>query len=246
MIWIWLISSLFATEVHFERYCFESATHALQAQPIISNILVKGTDHIETEGECLNVFINPMRVPVLDRWLDARYKHPYTKAFSSTLQDNRHCEMEITTTKNKNQDGQAVSISQPIKAEATQNISQGEDKIMLVGLSGRPMQVTFDRKIYDLICNLKNNNNAVISLNTKVVPSQNLILLPNGTLHQPQAPVEGVLVSTEIELSKGDERDIGHMVKDLNEKSRKISLQNGWQWNETSGHDTSIIKLKLK
>ena len=231
---------IFAKEVILERYCFDSMADAHSSQSIINQILIKEIDRIEADEACLNIFIEEKRSEILERWIKTRINRPYKKDFATVAEETRHCEIEMKIIKNNRAQEASVKISNQPDLSKTQTNNQTVQKLSLIGLSGKPIIVTFGQKKYDLFCQLQGDKKANIHLQSTLTPI-NPLLASTQPINQSE-----LLVSSTLLLNKGEEMTLTSLIKEIEDKSKKLSIERGWEWKETSENDTAEVTILLK
>lgn len=231
---------ILAKEVILERYCFDSMADAHSSQIIINQILIKEIDRIETDEACLNIFIEEKRSEILERWIKTRIIKPYKKDFASVAEETRHCEIEMKIIRNKIAQETSVQVSNQPDLLKTQNNNQTVQKLSLIGLSGKPIIVTIGQKKYDLYCQLQGDKRANIHLQSTLIPL-NPLLASRQQMNQSE-----ILISSSLSLKKGEEMTLTSLIKEIEDKSKKLSIDRGWEWKETSENDTAEVTILLK
>ncbi len=242
-IWLLLLNPAHA-QIAVERLCFSSDAEALRAKPLVEVVLIKSQDRVEVDGRCLNATVDEKRSEVLRRWVKTRLPQAEF-TFSSADVSELTCDMLATkkTRKQKEQtsvevDGRSFQVSTgDDKSQQTEEhqlkVSSGGTATLMVGTS-----------------ELKITCTATPSGNYRLKFAQNYIAPPPlvvGQVLVPQPQPENVTsLTTEIDARRNVPVNIGQISKDLNQKQRDVSLQEGVNLGTTTGEDTTEWSLVIR
>lgn len=240
-----LVSSVAHADRLLERLCFTSADAAAQAIPILNTVLVKGQDEIQSEGLCLNVFVEAKRGEVFERWVALRLPHAQTQ-FSTRNAPREHCEMELEKKVYREEIITQIGAGgKVVNVLAGKDVLQSEETSQLRMTSGSPATLLVTPNEVEIICTKKASGRSQIKITLKTVPQT----IPNLT--DPSKPVtvpppNATGLSTEVETGPGEEVNLGEIVKNLAKDEQQVELPPGFTKQRTIGEEKTSWVLKIK
>ncbi|MBY0515619.1 MAG: hypothetical protein K2P81_01835 [Bacteriovoracaceae bacterium] len=231
-----------------ERLCFNSSSEAQRAIPILNVILIKGQDAIDPEGKCLNVSVDSSRIEVFQRWVKTRLPEAYYH-FSAASAPVEMCDIVVTKQSQKNQQDQNINVNtKGFGAVITEGNNSGKEESFIKVSSGKSAELRVDQDDLTLTCVKKNNSRYLITVALRFIPPTPP-QAPPGSIIVMQAPPpdqSGTSISTEIEVSVGQDVNIGQVVKDLKSKQTQVNLPESAELSQKSGIDQTQWFLRIK
>jgi hypothetical protein len=235
----WLLTSVAMAETMLERLCFASAQEAQHAIPILATVLIKGQDEISAEGACLNVKVEERRSDMFQRWVSLRLPHARWD-FSTSNAPPRTCEIQVSKRQTKDQTSETIQGSpNSISLEARREEQTTAEVSTLNLLSGKSGMLMVENRQIDLTCTWRASGKYQIRITLKPLP-------PPVTLTPPPPTKNETGLSTELEVSAGQEVALGEIVEDLAGKEIALDLPVAGQAQQRKGTTMTSWWLKIR
>lgn len=246
--WFLLLLSLsaFSDDMASEKYCFPSVEAADSARQNFSMIQLKN-DIVKQAGQCLVIQMPPHRRELIQRYI-LQSTPGASVVFSSAEVKREPCRLTVEKEKQINQETKSGGINRGFSVSSS--TAQGTQKEVMEIVTQEEFQLTVDQDEIKGKCRYINPNRVDITLEVRknpkpLVPAN----LPPGTIvvvNQPQPDQETSLLSTQLQLSRGERINIGNVVKDLRDKNTSLDANPEVKVETTRGKVTESVYLLIK
>jgi hypothetical protein len=245
-----MILSLFKAHAtpSLERLCFNSPNEAQRAIPILNVVLIKEQDAIDPEGRCLNVTVDTARLEIFQRWVKTRLPEAYYH-FSTSSAPVDMCDIVVIKQTQKTQQNQNANVNtKSFGAVITEGESNGTEESFIKVSSGKSAELRVDREDLTLTCVKQSYSRYLITVALKFIPLTPPPVPPGSVIvvQSPPPDQSGTSISTEVEVSAGQEVNIGQIVRDLKSKQSQVNLPESAEISQKAGIDQTQWYLKIK
>ncbi len=204
----------------YQSYCFNRSVNLNEAERFVKNILTP-SDKVRknTALNCLEILIDSERVELVEKYLSSRYQ-----THTNFQQIQSSCDMEITeiSVVNKQTDTVKIGRSNNIKRSNENNNNKTVSSIKT--MTGKWSSIEMYDSSVDIKCDKRG-----VSYDIEV-----RIGSANGFL------------STSRNVRVGETLDLGAIIKDINEKNKSVSIDQGLVNSKTNGQDRKTYQLTIR
>ncbi|WPU66016.1 hypothetical protein [Peredibacter starrii] len=221
--WILLLFSLqaFASDPASEKYCFGSPAESSTAREKFRAIQVP-SDQLTMDGKCFTIQMSEHRHELIQRFIRSSFPN-VSISFSSEDVRRDPCQLKVEKEKSKHLDSTQVGLDVLNQSTSTTN---GSDVLKIQTL--KDFNLTVDQDEIKGRCRFINPNRYEISLEVRKNPKPIVpVNLPPGTivaLNNPPPDQETSMLSTTLQLNRGERIEIGSIVKNLRDKGHDVSI----------------------
>ena len=239
----------FAQDQAIEEYCFSNETKMQQVQSRLKFILIPA-DKIELNQNCFTINTPSHRRELIQNYV-RRIEPNAQIAFSSAELKREHCKIKVEKVRKKNGDGLAAGIDVKLNPsiDTNQKMQIGSDITNIQTMKDFSLAVNQDSIMGE--CRAINSDRYEITLTVKKEATPLLPPLPAGTVvvvanvQIPKEPQQTSLLQTTVQLNRGQKMEIGSVVKNLRNDSKKIDLNTGANLDHTNDDHNEIVYLSL-
>lgn len=249
IMWILLLfftSTAFSLDMSSEKYCFSSNRQAQIAQHKVSMIQLP-SDVIRIDGQCLVVQMESHRRELIQRYILMTFPEAVI-AFSSEDVRREPCRLKVEKEKIKSADelNAGLNYSSGISTTASNSVSKETMEIVTL----KEFELTVDQDQIKGACRYINPNRYEVTIEVRKNPRPLVPqALPPGSIVVVQGTPpdqEASLLSTQIQLSRGDRVNIGEVVKNLKDKSASVDVRPEVKIETHHQSSTEIVFLSLQ
>lgn len=226
--WLLLVlfsSSAFSAEMSSEKYCFSSKRQSELAKQKISMIKLP-TDVIRDDGQCLVVQMESHRRELLQRYTLMNFPDMRV-TFSSEEIRREPCRLKVEKEKIQTREENQVGFNQSPYVTTTITDKSASETMEVVTL--KDFELTVDQDQIKGSCRYITSNRYEVILEVRknarpLVP----VALPPGSIVVVQGTPpdqETSVLSTHIQLSRGERLNLGEVVKNLKDKNAHVDVK---------------------
>lgn len=212
-------------------YCFESNVSLKAVKRHVAPILARKDKVFERPSmNCIEVTISNSRKDLFETWIYKKYKPLRIYTTDGTVEKNQAmgqmpmCRMTVEKVSKGNSTIDEASVGSKNRLKRTENKSQGVSRSSLVLTSGVAGRIRMNNQEVFVTCHVFGSRYRVeLSLDTQ-----------NSGL------------STSVNASKGSRINIGEIVENLNDRSRKIDINKGVGYQKGKGQTASTYFLIIQ
>lgn len=226
------------------RFCFKSEGLRRAAMSELPTFLLKGEEILNTSvNYCNDIISTKKRVDFLSQFIGTRYGG-FTEVVNK---EGKTCRLVIHKVGTENKKTRKFKFNKKPGAREETSTKTINERSSLVLTSGKKGSLTFDQQKLEVKCVLIGQSNYDLEFSMTYIPKTTSALTSNGELVKVSdgKPSNTTEITTSVQLTKGQKLDIGGVVKDLNDKSRTLSLT-GIDYSKTTGQAQTKIYLSIE
>ena len=211
-----------------QSYCFGEDVTLDQVKVELEPFLLS-SDRIELDREknCVSVDVSPERNVLFQRALGKKFRFKTRSLIENRNEEGvlRSCKMKLTQETSENESRSEVKVGYRFKiSEGSQKKLENQTSELLIGF-GKTGHIRVDGEFVAITCQMVGKD--FVGIDISLVGTQNSSL------------------ATTLNLRKGEKREIGAIVKDLNEKNKQVGTA-GVDYSKTEGNSQSRYLLEIQ
>ena len=234
-----------SSHAFIQAYCFKKVTDVNSVKSHLSSLLAP-KDKVNVVSNCLHVTTEPIRINLYRKIISMKYKvisdyqinddGTVTQSFPSSSEMCRIETLKIIHSKDKRND---VQVGRQNKLSQTDGKGEEVIKGSMMLTVGLPSVLNVDQENIELTCSRLANNNYQLRFrlsSTIQRDFQGRIIGKNSSSS----------IDSTVNVTKGQKINVGSIVKDLKNKNKNVSINNGLKLSKTKGKKTIDYYLTIR
>lgn len=254
IIWLVLFSlSAFSQDQAIEEYCFSSVPKMKEVKDKLKFILVP-VDKVQENNNCFTVSTSSHRRELIQSYV-RRIEPAVSINFSSAEIKRDPCQIKVEKIKNINLENNNAGVTLDngnlgLNASTANTAGSGKDVTSIQTL--KEFELTVNQDVIKGECRMITPNRYEIVLEVRKdpkplipasVPPGTVVVIPDAQIPPPQ---ETSRLQTTLQLNRGDRIEIGSVVKNLKNDTKKADVAVGANVDNSDGVHTEKVFLSME